>query len=468
MGKMQINAQSDLYPLPEQACKKDKWKAAIPALYMMGSTSLMGIYISNFLSIFAAELNSVPYLAIMSLVYTLGVSTAAPIGGYLGDAYGRRNMALMSCAVLVAGIMLAARASSLPAFLLGLALWGIANGFDETFYNGMLCDIFQGKDRTFFLGVANSFNAGAIMLSSVVSGYLMKTLRPQVVLAIAGSTIVVGWLLLFIFGQNIKTNVAAAKFDWKGSVFLIVALGAICTLLSAGGKYVPWISLESLLLTAAAIGGMICLFYSYKKSENPIIDFRLFRIKYFLPVIFLVSFNKLQGPITVYIMSYANLVLKYSTSQLGNTQFLTLIPVAISPLIAKWLAESKKFTVSFLISGILLTMQGLLMYVFITPETPYYVFVALRGLGNLATVFVMGPSIAFVATFIPKERRGVCLGLYTTIAYVATALLNSLGGLIYNFYNADIEIAFPKIALICGVLAIGSIFITVKYMRNPT
>ncbi len=458
---------STVFPLPEETTQRRKWAYAVPVFYMVGTTSMMSVFINNFLSVFATELDAVSYIPLMSLVYTLGVAASAPIGGYFGDLYGRHHMALLSCIILFAGIMLAALAPSVVLFLLGLTLWGIGNGFDETFYNGMICDLFQFKDQTFFLSVSNSFNSGAVILSSVVSGYLMEIIRPRFVLSIAGAMLALGWVLLLCFGVNVCSINKPRRFDWGGAINFIIMIGSFCILFSVGGNQMSWKSVACFVIVALFFVATIGLYHVEGTSDNPLIDFHLFRIRYFLPVILVMAFNKLQGPITVYIMSYARLELHYSTSQMGNTQFLTLIPVFISPFIGKWLSRTRKFKQSFLISGILLVLQGFLMAILVTPETPYFLFLILRGIGSMASVFIMGPSIAFVSVLAPENKKGICLGLYTTLTYMFNSVFISLGGAVFNLCGGEVGVAFPRIALICGILSFGSIYITLMYIRNP-
>ncbi len=462
-----MNSSKINFPLPSGSSNGIKWRFVAPALYMIGSTSILGVMINNFISIFAQNIDAISSIAIMTMVYSVMVTSFAPIGGYFGDTYGRRNMALISVLILIVGVFITANATSLSVFLIGLSLWGAANGMDETFYNGLICDFLESDDRTFFLSVSNSFNAGSVMIGSIFTGYLLEIMSPKAVMLIATSMLGIGWLILLFFCPNVKPAAKRYKFDVRGALFTMMAIAALCSFLTLGGKNIAWLSLPSMFILLLAALSVIALFRTEKGQEKPIIDFSLFKIQCFLPVIMVMALNKLQGPITTYAMIYANLVLKYSAIEMGYTQILTLIPVIVSPIIGKWLVRTKKFKVSFLISGVLLCAQGFAMTFLITPDTSYVMFLLLRGIGSLATVFVMGPSIAYLSRICSKDKYGACLGLYTTITYLANSIMNALGGMVYNLYQTNVALAFPKIALLCGILAIASIFISTMFIKNP-
>lgn len=455
------------YPLESGESRAVKWKAALPVLYAIGSTSLLGLFVTNFLSIYAEQLDALSAMAIITLVYSLGVSCSAPIGGYLGDVYGRRNMALISIVMLICGVVITAMAESIPAFLVGLVVWGVANGLDETFYNGLLCDMFSDGDRTFFLSVANSFNSGSIVIGSIAMGYLMEIISPNAVMLIAACAIVIGWICLYAFCPNIKSAPKSHSFDWKGCSLLLLSLSSFCIFLNAAGKYIEWVSWQSCALLAVGIVSCLSFLKEEESADRPLIDLKLFKIRCFVPVIILMGINKLQGPIITYSMTYANVVLNYSTVQLGYTQLLTLIAVVLSPLIGKWLVRTNKFRQSFLISGVLLVVQGLAMFFFLTPETSFPVFLCLRGIGYLSTVFVAGPSIAYISIIAPKGKQGMSLGLYTTLTYLFNTFFGSAGGLIYNMHGSDVAVAFPRIAFICSVAALCSIMVSMLFVKEP-
>lgn len=455
------------FPLSNSADRLSKWRFVIPALYMVAVTSMMGVVFNNFMSFFAQSLNAVPYIPVISLVYSVTVTMTAPIGGYLGDAFGRRNMALISILVLSLGVFLAAHADSLPVFLVGLAIWGSANGLDETFYNGMICDFFQFEDRTFFLGVSNSVFAGAVMLGSILAGYLLQGATPNTVLYYAVALLLIGWGILFFACPNIQVSQKRKPFDVSGMILSVILIGTVCSWFGLVGESFDILSITSVVMILSTII-LSLLFYRVEcNTSSPIIDFKLLRTGCFLPVILLMCLNKLQAPITTYAMAYANLVLKYSTVMIGYTQLLSLISVILSPVIGKWLMKTHKFRTSFFISGCFLTASALLMAFVINESTSFFVFMLLRGIGSLATVFVMGPCVAYISNFVKDNSYGSCLAIYTILTYMANSLANAFGGMIFNLCNADVSIAFPRITFICGILASVSMIIAIMCIRNP-
>ena len=462
-----MNNKNVTIPVPDDACQVQKWMLALPVLFLVASTTILAIILNNFISFFAEELDAVSSIATITLIYNLSVAASAPIGARLGDIYGRKKMAVITLLFEIIGAVMAAFSTNLIAFLIALVVWGAANGFDETYYNGIICDLFHVKDRIRFLAISNSFNAAAVIIGGVVFGYFIDKMGTKNALLAAAGLLFLSWLFLMLRCPDIKPDCTDKSLDWFGSVFAPLVIVPFCVVLSTGGNQIPWGSPLVPILILVSFASAVLLYKGEKKIENPIIDFRLFKLKYFLPVIVLMAFNKLQAPITTYIMIYGNFTLHYSAAQVGSTQILTLIPFFVSPIIGRWLARTQKFKLSFTIFSVLLTLQCVLMFLFVRPEMNYLTFLLLRGIGNVASVFVMGPSIAYIGIITPEKERGIGIGLYTSLTYLANTVFTSGGGLLYNAFNADISIAFPYIVLICGVISVGAFFVARLCIGNP-
>ncbi|WP_330982940.1 MULTISPECIES: MFS transporter [Enterobacterales] len=94
-------------------------------------------------------------IGILSGVLTLCIALGAFLGGRLGDYYGRRNVFIITMAMVLAGSLLLAFSASFPLLLVGTLLVGLATGADLPVSLATISEAATEKNRGKILGLSN-------------------------------------------------------------------------------------------------------------------------------------------------------------------------------------------------------------------------------------------------------------------------------------------------------------------------
>ena len=107
-------------------------------------------------------------LVIMHAVYGLA---AYPVGR-LSDAIGRMGLLGTSLVFLVAAYMVLAHASSIPAFAVGIVLWGLHMGFSQGLLATLIADSAPAPLRGTAFGVFNLMTGVTVLTGNVAAGLM--------------------------------------------------------------------------------------------------------------------------------------------------------------------------------------------------------------------------------------------------------------------------------------------------------
>jgi MFS family permease len=111
-------------------------------------------------------------MVVMSGVYA---ATAYPFGKW-SDALGRGPLLAGGLGVLVAADLVLARAGGMPGLLVGIGLWGVHMGMTQGLLATMVADTAPEDLRGTAFGCFNLVSGLALLLASVLAGYLWDRL----------------------------------------------------------------------------------------------------------------------------------------------------------------------------------------------------------------------------------------------------------------------------------------------------
>lgn len=453
---------SALFPLDEAVSGRIKLLYAIAPMIAVAANGLVSCCASSFASVIADELGLLPYLAVIMMMDNLFNSLSAPIGGKLGDLFGRRTMMLIGIVPLIISILFCALAKSFFVFIVGWGLMGLALGITLPNADAMYPDMFCKKDCIRIANISNSVYSGSILLGNIGGGWLIDQIGVRSTMLLFTLVFFIAWLCLFFFSPDIRNISADVQIDWKGIISLLLMIGPFTVAFCLGGKQLAWSSPWLYGAFMLSIIGAVVFFRVEKTARQPLIDFKLFKIPYYLPAAFIILCKAAQSPLNQYSSVYGQMVLGYSATKIGTASILILIPTVIGPLVGQWLADTQKFRTAFAIASGLLMVFVLLNLFCMQPDMPFWLYMVIRGVGNLCTCFTLGPIISLLSVMLPAQLRGVGISLVSTILFIINTVLTSVAGMIYNIYESDILIAYrpmcvPSI-LITGVVIIIVIF----------
>ena len=126
-------------------------------------------------------------LVVMNVVYA---ASACP-AGRLSDRVDRRRVLAAGCVALVVANVVLALADGVWLALAGVVLWGLHMGLTQGLFAAMLTDATPSRIRGSAFGVFNLVSGGAMLIASVLAGWLWDRYEaPATFYAGAGFTIV--------------------------------------------------------------------------------------------------------------------------------------------------------------------------------------------------------------------------------------------------------------------------------------
>jgi len=114
-------------------------------------------------------------LVVMNLAYSL---SAYPVGVF-ADRVSRPVLLAVGLMLLVVADLVLALVPDIPGLLIGVALWGLHMGFTQGLLATLIADAAPAELRGTAFGVFNLITGVALLVASVVAGFLWDQIGPQ-------------------------------------------------------------------------------------------------------------------------------------------------------------------------------------------------------------------------------------------------------------------------------------------------
>lgn len=456
------------YPLSDSSSVTLKLLVALPPTLLILSLVSVRLSAVNLTTFIMNELGTPQFFAIAVLLLNLSMTISSPIGGKLSDLFGRKRLVLCGLAPFIFSVLICGLTDNIYVFLISFFAIGFSYGLCSTMHNGMIADVFGGKDRVKFISYLTSAQTLAQMLAPVVAGALADLFTPKIALMLVGSLAVLAWLLVFFCYPDIRYQNKKAKIDFLGIGTLVMAVAPFTLVLTLGGKQLAWLSPITLGMLVISAVGLVCFISTEKKSAEPIIDFELFHIKSFLPIALFTAFSLPAQLLALsYTVMYGNKILGFTATQTGAFGILQIVSIIGAPIIGNWLSRTRDYQKSFGIAGILLLSFGLGMLFFMTPRIAYFPILVFMLLQSLAISFDLTPNTAMISLILPAEKRGVGMAFMGFSFYIVNTFASAVFGLILNNVPGGIEYSYRYMALVVTILAVIRLIILKCCIRNP-
>lgn len=212
-------------------------------------------------------------------IYLVAMAVGQPIGGWLGDATGRRRVYLLGLAWFAVASAGCAFAPSLPILILFRTQQALAGAM--SFPNGaaMVREAVPGHHRATAFGIIGVATGLAAASGPPLGGILVHLGGWSAIfwanVPVVGLSLLLGWLGL---PRTRAVSARSGRFDWTGSLLFAAALGAVIALPTL-------IKLHRPLLAVIAGATGVLLGWGFARWElrpaSPVIDLRLFASSHF-------------------------------------------------------------------------------------------------------------------------------------------------------------------------------------------
>lgn len=427
------NTQSTaVLPLP----KGKKNLVQFGAICLTISIACYGLALSTLITPILERVNAMGYVSLLSVVSALGITIMTPIGGKLGDIFGRRQIIVIAgiaCILFGIGVAYASNLMILMVCRFGLS---IAQGMFMAAPYIIVGLINDKKDVPKAMGLlAMALSVGGFV-GSIIAGALSDLGMLEAAILFPSIPLLIGVVLIGVCYPNDK-NTGYAKIDVVGILFLVIALCGILLPLSYG-SVMGWTSPVILGGFGAGILFTVLLYWYEQRVEEPVIPVHMLKNHTYLAFVLVGFFCFFyRCAMDVYTPIAALNVMGTSLTTAGSMQFPRAVVTMILPVMAgAWVGKKrgnmwKAMVIASALAAIPMYIMGF------TKETTsvilYFILFAITGIAES----FRGVSVTPAAQACLKTEE---IGVGTALVNFANSLSSSIAvavyGVVYNHYTA--------------------------------
>lgn len=383
--------------------------------------------------------DAMAHFATLSAISALLQCLVTPLGGKLGDQFGRRRVCLTAGVVRIALLLCCSIPTSGEVFFLLSSVGGAVGGLLFPLPHAIMSDVTTLEERPRWFGLFGTINGVAMVIGLFLGGIIVDAWGPFSLflpISVIGAAALV---LLFLFYPNRPAD-TPSPIDWGGIGLLALTLVCLMGWYSFGGTAFPRTSPLGLSLLAAGFVFLALLIFHERRIPYPLLTPRLFSSRNFTvsfsvqflipPMVYLCS-----SMLTLYGQSVRGLSAAASgTLAMPKNLLFCFLPMVLGSALAK---DRGRFRGVFLLCGGTICLGSLCMAAW-TANTPMLLI--------YLTMMIFGVGTSCQSVSIQPYMH---LGLDPADIGIATAMLqfgSSVGSVLFNafytiFYNSRFEAA---------------------------
>lgn len=433
---------------------------------MMVSVAMFGLSLSVLQGPILTKMDAMNYFSLLTIFASLGLAIMTPIGGKLGDLFGRRNIVIVAgIAAAVCGLGLGLVKTVMPFMVLRLLLGAAQGAFIAAPYI-IVREINEAKDVPKGMGILSSTLAIGGMVGSIIAGALTDLGFLNIAIMFPVIPLVIGIVLIGLNLPN-KVKTGVIKIDVPGIVMLAIVLSSFLLSMNYGGK-IGWGNPYIIAGFVTAIISTLALVKIEKNAVEPIIPITLFTNKKYVALLavgFIAYFY--QSTMNVYAPLAVQKVLNASTTASGALQLPRTVIIMLLPTFAGIWVGKKKDNI-WKAMAIAMIMVGLcfIPLSFTTKATSvivYIVAIALTGISESFRAVSITPAAQ--STLSPKDL-GVGTAMVTFVNSLSSLFSATISGIIFDANTASIETGIKSIFMTTSAITIIGLLIVLFIVRR--
>ncbi len=238
-------------------------------------SALDQLIVASALPTITGDLGGLNHLSWVVTAYLLASAVSIPLGGKLGDLYGRKLLFQISILVFIGGSALCGAAQSMGHLIVARGIQGLGGGGLTVLAQAIVGEIVTPRERGRYQGYF-----GAVLVASSVAGPLAGGLF----------TDHLSWRWAFYVNvpMGILAFLAASAalpaglrrgnphVDYAGAVLLTAATSSIVLFTTWGGAEHPWGSPIIVGLIATSLVAAVAFVLVERRAREPVVPMRLF------------------------------------------------------------------------------------------------------------------------------------------------------------------------------------------------
>ncbi|ACU71498.1 drug resistance transporter, EmrB/QacA subfamily [Catenulispora acidiphila DSM 44928] len=372
--------------------------ATAAVILALALTSIDVSVVSTAMPHIVGDLKGLGLYAWVGVSYGVGAAVVVPIGGKLGDMFGRKPFLLAGLLGFLASSWICGASQNMTQLIVFRGLQGLFGGLLMANIFTVVADIYPPASRAQIMGVLFSVAGLSMVVGPPLGGLITDHIGWRWIFYVNVPLVALTVVAVIAAVPYVRSHLSWRDIDFPGVVVLITALVPLLIGISLAGDGHAWGSAE--VLAPVIVGAvMLIVFYlvESRRAANPVVPVELFKVNQF-SVMTVVAFFSAFAMMSVlfYVPLLYQGVLGVSAGFSGSLVIpLTLALMVVPPIAGKVLTKVPRyrFVGTFAFASMI---GGLLLLTTVDPHTNHFwpVFsMVLVGLG-IGIAFPMATTVA--------------------------------------------------------------------------
>ncbi|MCY6959270.1 DHA2 family efflux MFS transporter permease subunit [Clostridium brassicae] len=403
---------------------------AIACFLTVLDSTIVNVSLPSMADYFKTDITGISWV---STAYLIPFSALLINFSKIADIYGRKKLFLIGLIVFGSSSILCGLSTSLYMIIIFRIIQGIGAAILAPLSIPLGIELF-GKNAMSKLAIIIGMTISIAAASGpVIGGILNEAFNFKAIFYVNVPFIIISLFLGVKYVRECYDRTIEKKIDFIGSILLAYGIGAL-TFLLVKGNYYGWVSTKIVVLMITSAISIVTFLVYEAKSKNPMVEFKLFKIKSFTSSITII------GVIFFAYMPISYLMNFYLQNQLGYTilksgtilGIVSCISFIMSPIFG---IISKKYgaRVTSLLAVIFVSL-GDFMFVFMNSSNNVKILYSsfiIVGLGIGAT----SPLYQSAFEEISKDKNGIASGILNSFRQLTACLAIALVSTLSSYYT---------------------------------
>jgi EmrB/QacA subfamily drug resistance transporter len=385
--------------------------------------------VANALPRVVVDLHGFELYAWVTTGYLLSSTAVVPIGGKLGDRYGRKPMLMGGASFFLAMTLLCGLAQSMPQLVVLRTLQGLGGGVMTATVFAVMGQLLAPAERARISGLITAVFSLAGVIGPVVGGFLTDAFSWRAVFYVNLPFVLLALVILWRFFPQVGYAGRHLPIDFGGAITSVGGIVLLLLALSLGGREFAWTSPVVMALLGMGVAVLALFLWLETRAPDPVLPLGLLRNN----VVAISSTNSAaqsmgQISLALFVPLYAQGVLGTSATVSGTIMIPLLIGMVISNIaVGMWIAHIGRYK-AFAIVGFALAVVGFGMLAAFGPTTPLVV------LGGCLAMLGVGVGMIFPTLTLSYQSAVEFsqLGVATSLNQFCRSMGSTLGSAVFG------------------------------------
>jgi len=413
--------------------------------------------------------------ALISGVNALLLCVITPVGGKLGDRFGRYQIGLTASLVRLILMAMCMLHTNGLIFTVLYALITIVSGILGSFPLAILSEVTTSAERPRYFGIFGAINGVALLIGLLGGGLIVDYIGAFHTFLIFIPVGLLYTIIIAVYYPHNENITDTEPIDITGIILLGCGISSLLVWCNFGGVSFGRISFIGISLITAGIIFLLLLIRHEKSCKNPFLNLNFFKNgKFLLSFLTSVLISPMVCLCSGILVLFAKISLELSATVSGTLALPKNIVFLILPVfLGKWLEKDlNRFKTIFLLCGFSIALGGLLasFWDIYTSIWTIYCTMIIFGIGTSCQSVCIQP---YMISSIPSKELGAATSMTAFGNSLGIAVTTAIYGILYNDnYNTSglalrqsMADTFSIMAVICGISGVFIILSTLRLNR---